>query len=94
MRFPNNLPNVLIGATAVVLVGSRVVPAATQPGPVLTAATSFVTGAKPAAATMATTEGPSAVLRLTQTALAAFTGSVQKLSHPQALEDAFKSYFA
>ena len=48
MRFPKYLPNVLIGATAVVLVGSHFVPGANQPGPVMTAATSFVTGSKPA----------------------------------------------
>jgi hypothetical protein len=93
MRFPKYLPNVLIGATAVVLVGSHFVPGANQPGPVMTAATSFVTG-KPTDASVAANEGTSAVSLLTQTALAAFTGSVRTLSHPQALQDAFKSYFA
>src|SRR3954470_18183304 len=93
MRFPKYLPNVLIGATAVVLVGSHFVPGANQPGPVMTAATSFISP-KPAETSVATTDGGGAVSLLTQTALAAFTGSVRKLSHPQALEDAFKSYFA
>jgi hypothetical protein len=94
MRFPKYLPNVLIGATAVVLVGSHFVPGANQPGPVMTAATSFIAGTKPADTTLATTEGAGVVSLLTQTALAAFTGSVRQLSHPQALEDAFRSYFA
>ena len=93
MRFPKYLSNVLIGTTAVVLVGSHFVPGANQPGPVMTAATSLVTGKQPAN-TEAVAEGSSAVSLMTQTALAAFTGSVRKLSHPQALEDAFKSYFA
>lgn len=93
MRFPKYLSNVLIGTTAVVLVGSHFVPEANQPGPVLTAATSLVTG-KAAADTDGVGDGSSAVSLMTQTALAAFTGSVRKLSHPQALEDAFKSYFA
>ncbi|HEY4305046.1 MAG TPA: murein L,D-transpeptidase catalytic domain family protein [Gemmatimonadaceae bacterium] len=94
MRFPKYLPNVLIGATAVVLVGSRFVPGANQPGPVVTAATSFITGDKSHETSAVASEGTGAVSLLTQTALAAFTGSVTKLSHPQALEDAFKSYFA
>jgi len=93
MRFPKYLSNVLIGTTAVVLVGSHFVPGANQPGPVMKAATSLVTGKQPAD-TDAVAEGSSAVSLMTQTALAAFTGSVRKLSHPQALEDAFKSYFA
>jgi hypothetical protein len=93
MRFPKYLPNVLIGATAVVLVGSHVVPGANQPGPVMTAATSFISGSH-LSDTSAVAEDGGAVSLMTQTALAAFTGSVRKLSHPQALEDAFKSYFA
>lgn len=93
MRYPKYLANVLIGTTAVVLVGSHFVPGANQPGPVLTAATSFVTG-KGSADSAAAPGSEAAVSLLTQTALAAFTGSVHKLSHPQALEDAFKSYFA
>lgn len=94
MRYPKYLANVLIGTTAVVLVGSHFVPAANQPGPVLTAATALVTGNAAADSAAAAPAAGSAVSLLTQTALAAFTGSVRELSSPHALEDAFKSYFA
>jgi hypothetical protein len=93
MRHPKYLVNVLIGATAVALVGSHFVPGANQPGPVMTAVAAIATGAKPAASSVDSAEA-GAVSLMTQTALAAFKGSVRKLSHPQALQDAFKSYFA
>lgn len=93
MRYPKYLQNVLIGATAVVLVGSQIVPGANQPGPVLTAATAIVTG-KPAADSTVVA-GPNSGLELmTSSALTALGGAVRKLSHPRALEDAFRSYFA
>ncbi|MDB4916179.1 MAG: hypothetical protein JWM95_3823 [Gemmatimonadetes bacterium] len=65
--------------------GSRVTPAHDESGPVLSAAVSFVKGAP------TTTSVVGAVAR---TALAAFSGVVRPLSRNDALEDAFKSYFA
>ncbi len=61
-----------------------------QTGPVLTAAVNFV-GPKASAAESAN-EG--AVSSVTRTALGAFSGAVRPLSRPEALENAFKSYFA
>jgi hypothetical protein len=92
MRNPKYLANVLIGAAAVALVGSHFVPGANQPGPVMKAATAFVTG--DLADTIAPRDEEGAVALLTETALSALRGSVRHLSHPRALEDAFKSYFA
>jgi hypothetical protein len=61
---------------------------------VLTAAASFVS-AKTVAPAAAPTAAPSnEIARVTSAALAAFTGSVRSLSRPNALEDAFRSYFA
>jgi hypothetical protein len=94
MLYSKILANVLIGTTAVSLVGSHFVPGANQPGPVLTAATALVTGHKPANLAAPAPGTASAVSLLTESALAALTGSVRKLSDPQALSAAFKSYFA
>jgi hypothetical protein len=86
MKLPKYVGNVLIGATAVVFAGGAyILPDHDTNGPVLTAAVEFVTP-KPGPA--------SSVGSLTSTAVAAFAGSVKKLSHPRALEDAFRSYFA
>jgi hypothetical protein len=86
------MQNVLIGATAALFAGSRFVPGADQPGPVLTAATEIVTG-KPAAtpSSAVATTGSSAAAEVAVNALSAL---VRPLSHPNALQDAFKSYFA
>jgi len=93
MRHQQYLANVLMGAAAVSLVGSHFVPGANQPGPVMTAVTAIATGNNLAHSSVDSTEA-GAVSLMTRNALAAFTGSVRKLSHPKALEDAFKSYFA
>jgi hypothetical protein len=87
------MQNVLIGATAALFAGSRFVPGADKPGPVLTAATEIVTG-KPA------TAAPDSAVALAGSAVAAevavnaLASLVRPLSHPNALQDAFKSYFA
>jgi hypothetical protein len=96
MRYPKYMQNVLIGATAVTLVGSHFVPGANKPGPVMTAATAIATG-KPAtttATTVAVAPEKGGVGELTSNALSALSGSVRKLSHPRALQDAFNAYFA
>ena len=91
MRPPKYLQNVLVGAAALVFAGAHFAPSRHRDGPVLTAAVSFVNGPAPA------TGAPDAsvnVATVTRAALDAFTGPVRQLSRPQALETAFRSYFA
>jgi hypothetical protein len=63
---------------------------------VLDAAVSFVGGVKDSSAGEVTdsTVSPTSLAGLTQSALSAFGGAVTRLSRPQALESAFRSYFA
>jgi len=86
LKLPKYLGNVLIGTTAVVFAGgSYLLPDHDKNGPVLTAAVEFVTPkAQPA----------SDLAAMTTSAVQTLSSSVKKLSHPQALEDAFRSYFA
>jgi hypothetical protein len=93
MRYPKYMQNVLIGATSVLLVGSRFVPGAEKSGPVLTAATAMVTG-KSADSTTTTSTANSGLALLTQNAVSALSGLVRPLSHPKALDDAFGAYYA
>lgn len=85
MRLNSYLQNALIGATAVFCIGARFAPKSDASGPVLTAAVSAVRG-----------NGfePSGLASATKAALGAFAAAVRPLSHPQALEDAFRGYFA
>ena len=89
VRPPKYLQNVLVGASALVFAGAHLVPSDKQSGPVLTAAVEFVT-ATPAVRSVST----GAVAAGTRIALDAFVGTVRPLSRPEALEDAFRSYFA
>lgn len=82
MKVPKYIGNVLVAATAAVFAGGKyVLPDHANSGPVLTAAVKFVSP-KPPLGT------------LTSEALSAFGASVRQMSHPRALEDAFRSYFA
>ena len=86
--------NVLVGASATLLVGSQLMPGTDQSGPVLNAAVAFVS---PAPSTTDSSRAPSkasAIASVTKAALEAFTGAVRPLSRPEALQDAFRSYFA
>lgn len=85
-----HLINGLIGATATVFVGSSAVPAARESGPVLKAARAMVLPGSDSSAHAAS----NAVVTQTTMALNALSASVAKLSHPKALETAFRSYFA
>ena len=89
MRPPRYLQNVLLGASALVFAGARIVPSDNTSGPVLTAAVEFVS-AKPAERSR-TAE---MIAAGTRNALDAFAGAVRPLSRPEALENAFRSYFA
>lgn len=94
MRTPKYLQSVLLGTTALIVAGAHFVPGHEQNGPVLNAAVSFVT-AKPVVVTSAgDVAPPGGIAAVTKAALDAFTGAVRPLSRPQALEDAFRSYFA
>jgi len=86
VKLPKYVGNVLIGATAVVFAGgSYFLPDHDKNGPVLTAAVELVAPkAKPA----------SDLAVMTSSAVEALSASVTRLSHPEALEDAFRSYFA
>jgi hypothetical protein len=86
MKLPKYVGNVLIGATAVVFAGgSYLLPDHDKNGPILTAAVELVSPKSEPASNVAT---------MTSSALEAFTSSVTRMSHPRALEDAFRSYFA
>jgi hypothetical protein len=92
------LQNIVIGATAVVFVGTRFA-GDTQSGPVLDAAVAFVAGDSAADSSVTLTPVDSAdsaapLSGYAKAALEAFSSVVPKLSHPRALEDAFRSYFA
>ena len=93
MAYQKYIQNILLGATAAVVVGARIVPGTDQPGPVLTAAVAFVAPdtAKSGAPELNRSETASSAV---MAALDAFRGSVRGLSHPRALENAFRSYFA
>ena len=91
------LKNGLIVALAFVCVGARVVPGADKPGPVFKAATSIVAApVDSAVSTLAakTTAATNPLVSKTAAALQALTSAVRPLSHPKALETAFRSYFA
>jgi hypothetical protein len=91
MQFKKYLVNGFIGATAMLFVGSRFIPGAEESGPVLSAAVEMVTKPIP----MVDASGSAnAVLVNTKKAVDAFASAIRPLSHPEALETAFKSYFA
>jgi hypothetical protein len=88
MKLPKYVGNVLIGTTAVVFAGGAyLLPDHDKNGPVLTAAVEFVA---PKAETVIASDLES----VTASAVSVLSSSVRKMSHPRALEDAFRSYFA
>lgn len=100
MRLPSTLQQVILGASALVFAGATVMPGHTESRPVVDAAVSFV-GANTAnlraampGATVATPSPDSAIADETNSALEALASAVRPLSHPDALKDAFRSYFA
>ena len=94
MRPARPVQNVLVVGSALLFAASLFVPRRDQSGPVLSAATTFVRGAvtTESAGEVAGTRGDLGAV--TRTALDAFAGIVRPLSRPEALESAFKSYFA
>jgi len=94
MRLNKTLQNVLIGATAVVIAGARLVPGSEKNGPVTRAAIAIATGTSARTDSAAPAKATSNLTGQIQSALDAFSGVVGPLSDPQALEDAFHSYYA
>ena len=96
MRPATILQNALLSASALLIAGAHFASDRDHNGPVLDAAVSFVGGARDssngALADPSFEEG--SLAGLTRSALAAFTGAVRPLSRPEALESAFRSYFA
>jgi L,D-transpeptidase catalytic domain len=88
MRPSKYLQNVLLGASALLFAGAEFKPEANDSGPVLSAAVAFV---RPKADSSSPT---GTIASVTKATLDAFTGVVRPLSRPEALADAFKSYFA
>jgi hypothetical protein len=94
MRPAISLQNVLVGVSAALLAGGFLMPDHDHSGPVLSAAVAIV---NPKADTTKVSSEPapvSAVAAVTSAALEAFASAVRPLSRPQALGDAFRSYFA
>lgn len=97
MRSATLMLNALVGASALIFAGAHFVPDRDHTGPVLNAAVAFV-GARAdtvnGTSVVSTTNVSNAIGRATKSALDAFTGAVRRLSRPEALESAFRSYFA
>jgi len=88
-----NLHTVLIGATALVFTGAWITPAHyTQPAVRASVTAPSAVTAVPTSTAGHSVSSPLAVA--TKTALDAFKAAVRPLSHPMALESAFRSYFA
>ena len=86
------LKNGLIGALAFILASAYFVPGSDNQGPVLKSAVAFVSSKHLEAPTDGTSGGSLAAS--TSAAVSAFAKAVRPLSHPKALETAFRSYFA
>ena len=87
------LQNMMIGGIAVLFGGTRLVPSSDANGPVLTSAITMVSGKANADDTAKINSLAKRPSRLAS-ALGALQNAVRPLSHPQALDDAFRSYFA
>lgn len=95
MRLSPTLQQVLLGASALIFAGSTVVPGHDESKPVVDAAVSIV-GANTTHLrnAVSSTSPEDEVASETKGALEAFVSLVRPLSHPDALKDAFSSYFS
>ena len=89
-----SLQHVLIGATAALLVGSLVMPGHAESGPVTAAAVAYARGETRTLDVAGAVRARRVARSDAETALEALEASVRETSHPQALADAFRSYFA
>ena len=95
MRVPPTLQQVLLGASAIVFASSTMVSGREESRPVVDAAVSIVGANTTHLREAVTGTSPEAeIASATKSALEAFAPSVRPLSHPDALKDAFTSYFA
>ena len=96
MRPATLLQNALLGASAIIVAGAHFSPDRDHTGPILNAAVSLVSGTDDTSAAVAATTyvGTGALTSVTRSAVEAFAGVVRPLSRPEALESAFRSYFA
>ena len=107
MRLPKILLNGLIGATALLAAGSYVMSSHETAQPAMAATVSYLTGKASRPDSTLAADAPNALANALPNALPnggvaaevadaldALAGNVRTLSHPQALEDAFRSYFA
>ena len=97
MRTAPLIMNALVGASALIIAGAHFAPDRDHTGPVLNAAVAFVNPKTDTVSgtSVASTSGvSSAIGSATASALEALTGAVRRLSRPEALESAFRSYFA
>ena|SRR5215213_237711 len=96
MRPAAILQNALLGASALLIAGAHFAPDRDHTGPVLNAAVALVRGTPDtsAAVTADSTGTAGALAGITRSAIATLSGAVRPLSRPEALESAFRSYFA
>src|SRR5690242_12315506 len=96
MRPSTVLKNGLIGAAALLCAGSYVASGRSTPAPAMAAPVASYVRAAVAKTDSTVPNGAAegAVSAEVATAIDALKGSVRRLSHPAALEDAFTSYFA
>ncbi|MGZ8412876.1 MAG: murein L,D-transpeptidase catalytic domain-containing protein [Gemmatirosa sp.] len=94
MRRLRYLQHALIGGTAVLLVGAQVAPGNAAPGPVVAATAAYVRGETSTPDVMGAVRARSAARGEADAALEALASAVRTSSHPRALEEAFRSYFA
>lgn len=88
------LHNSLIVACAALCAGARFVPGSERSGPVVTAAAALVRGTSADSDSTRSARSIAELGARTRAALAALASAVRPLSDPDALTDAFKSYFA
>jgi len=87
----NYLKNGVIGALALICAGARLVPGTDQHGPVFGKVATLVAAERPHFTTNLANGNATAKI---DSAIRVFASVVGPLSHPKALETAFKSYFA
>jgi hypothetical protein len=93
MRSPKFLQPALLAVTALVFAGAHFMPERQTTGPVLNSAVSFVSG-EVSTTPLYPSKETGALAAVTTAALQALSGSVHQLSRPEALESAFRGYFA
>jgi len=87
------LKNGLISASALVLVGALLVPSADSHSPVLFGAVTLMAATRPTVSLGGGTPNDG-LLAKSSAAVRAFASAVRQLSHPKALDAAFRSYYA